>query len=66
MGTVLCPHRSSYLPKTPISTADLEVLDVLLVSADKSGTFQKSWNELLTFLEYGNLGLLAKEEGSEY
>ena len=66
MGTVLCSHRNSYLPKMAISTADVEVLDTLLVSANKSGTSQKSWNELLTFLEYVNLGLLAKEEGSEY
>lgn len=66
MGTVLCPHGSSYLPKIAISAPDLEVLDILLVSATRSGIFQRHWSELLTLLEYVNLGLLAKEEGSEY
>lgn len=58
---------NSYLPKTAISTAEIvELLNVFLVSANTSGTYQKSWNELLAFLEYANLGLLAREEGIEY
>lgn len=60
------PRGNSSWLKTAISAADLEVLDTLLVSASESGTCQKSRNELLTFLEYVNLYLLAKEDGSQH
>lgn len=65
-GDCPVPHRNSYWLKTAISSADLEVLDTLLISANKSGTCQKSRNELLTFLEYVNSCPLAKEEGREH
>lgn len=65
-GRLSCAHIGIAICPKAVSTADLEVPDTLLVSANGSGTFQKSWNELLTFLEYVNLGLLAKEEGSKY